>query len=150
MEGTYQDILSMAIRDEVEAFEFYDSVAQKVSDRSLKQIFSELAGEEQKHRQLLQAFLANPAMPLRFKEETDYNVSESVALPQLSMDMKPADAIALAMKKEEESMKAYNELARVSSDPDQAHEFSQLAIMEEGHKTKLEELYTNMAFPEIW
>jgi len=150
MEGTYKEILNMAIRDEVEAFEFYDSIAQKVSDRSLKQIFSELAGEEQKHRQLLQAFLANPAMPLKFNEETDYKVSETVALPQLSMEMKPADAIALAMKKEEESMKAYNELARISSDPDQAHEFSELALMEEGHKTKLEKLYTNMAFPEIW
>ncbi len=150
MEGTYKEILNMAIRDEVEAFEFYDSVAKKVSDRSLKQIFGELAGEEQKHRQLLQAFLNNPAVPLGFKEEIDYKVSESVALPQLSMEMKPADAIALAMKKEEEAMKAYCELARVSSNPDQAHEFSELAAMEQGHKTKLEKLYTDMAFPEVW
>lgn len=150
MKENYQEILNMAIRDEVEAFEFYDSIAQKVSDRSLKQIFSELAGEEQKHRQLLQAFLNNPATPLRFKEEIDYKVSESVALPQLSMEMKPSDAIALAMKKEEEAMKAYKELARASSDPDQSHEFLQLAVMEEGHKTKLEKLYTNMAFPEVW
>lgn len=150
MEGTYKEILNMAIRDEVEAFEFYDSVAQKVSDRSLKQIFSELAGEEQKHRQLLQAFLNNPAMPLRFKEEIDYKVSETIAVPLLSMEMKPADAIALAMKKEEEAMKTYNELARVSSHPDQSHEFSELAVMEQGHKTRLEKLYTNMAFPEVW
>ncbi|HWP98076.1 MAG TPA: ferritin family protein [Syntrophomonadaceae bacterium] len=150
MKETYQDILSMAIRDEVEAFEFYDSVAHKVFDRSLKQIFSELAGEEQKHRQLLQAFLENPAIPLRFKENIDYKVSESVALPQLSMEMKPADAIALAMKKEEEAMKAYQEFSRVSSDPDQSQAFSELAAMEQGHKTKLEKLYTNMAFPEIW
>jgi len=150
MEGTYKEILNMAIQDEVEAFEFYDSVAKKVSDRSLKQIFGELAGEEQKHRQLLQAFLNNPAMPLRFNEEIDYKVSESVALPKLGLEMKPADAIALAMKKEEEAMKAYSELARVSSNPAQSQEFSNLAAMEQGHKTKLEKLYTNMAFPELW
>jgi len=69
MEKTYKEILNMAIRDEVEAFEFYDSVAQKVSDRSLKQIFGELAGEEQKHRQLLQAFLNNPSMILDSKKK---------------------------------------------------------------------------------
>jgi len=150
MEGTYKEILNMAIQDEVEAFEFYDSVAQKVSDRSLKQIFSELAGEERKHRQLLQSFINNPAVPLRFKEEIDYKVSESVALPQLNIEMKPADAIALAMKKEEEAMKAYYELARVSSNPAQSQVFLELATMEQGHKTKLEKLYTSMAFPEVW
>ena len=66
------------------------------------------------------------------------------------MEMKQADAIALAMKKEEEAMKAYYELARVSSNPDQSQEFSKLAAMEQGHKTKLEKLYTSMAFPEVW
>jgi rubrerythrin len=54
------------------------------------------------------------------------------------------------MKKEEEAMKAYNEMARVSSNPDQSQEFLELAAMEQGHKTKLENLYTNMAFPEVW
>ncbi|MEN6349417.1 MAG: ferritin family protein [Syntrophomonas sp.] len=148
MEATYRDLLKIAIWDEVEAFEFYNSVAQKVSDHSLKQIFSELAREEQKHRQLLQGFLENPAIPLRFKEENDYKVSESVRLPQLSMDMKPADAIALAMKKEEQAMNAYRELARVN--PEQSQVFSELAVMEQNHKTRLEDIYVEMAFPEVW
>lgn len=150
MENSYKEILGIAIQDVIETFEFYNSIALKVSDLSLKQIFSELAGEKLKHRQILQTYQNNPAKPLIFKEEIDYKVSESVARPQLSMDMTPADAIALAMKKEEETMKVYYVLARVSSDPDQAYEFSELAIMEEGHKIKLEELYNNMAFPEVW
>jgi rubrerythrin len=46
-----------------------------------------------------------------FSESRDYKVAETVDEPELSMDMKPADAFALAMKKEEEAMKQYTEMA---------------------------------------
>ncbi len=64
--------------------------------------------------------------------------------------MKPADAIALAIKKEEEAMNVYSLFSQSSSEPEQARIFEELATMEQGHKVKLEELYTNMAFPEVW
>jgi rubrerythrin len=28
--------------------------------------------------------------------------------------------------------------------------FEQLANMEKGHKARLEDIYTNMAYPEVW
>ena len=28
--------------------------------------------------------------------------------------------------------------------------FTELASMERGHKARLEDIYTNMAFPEVW
>jgi bifunctional DNase/RNase len=34
----------------------------------------------------------------------DYKVAESVELPEITIDMKPADAIALAMKKEQQAV----------------------------------------------
>lgn len=147
---TFRDIMELAVQNELEAYEFYSGVAQKVSDQSLKQIFSELAGEEYQHRLLLQGFLDNPSKPLRFKAGADYKVAESVALPPLRKDMKPADAIALAMKKEEEAMEAYQVFAKISDDPEQSKVFQALAEMEKGHKVKLENLYTTMAFPEVW
>jgi len=64
--------------------------------------------------------------------------------------MKPYDAIGLAMKEEEEAMQMYQALADSSTSEDQKKMFLALANMERGHKVKLEELYTSMAYPEVW
>jgi rubrerythrin len=55
-----------------------------------------------------------------------------------------------SIKKELEAMQMYTQLANLSSDVEQKLLFSQLANMESGHKARLEDLYTNMAFPEVW
>lgn len=146
----YQEILKMAIANEVEAYEFYSAVAEKNLEPQLKNLFAELAAEEFDHRKILEAFFNNPEKPLKFKKVDDYKVSETVAGSALSIEMKPVDAITLAMKKEEEAMNAYNEFARNSVNADQEAIFLELAKMEQGHKVRLESIYTNMAFPEVW
>jgi rubrerythrin len=146
----YINILSMAIENEVEAYEFYLGVSQKVEDANLKSIFKELAEQELGHKDLLSSYLNNNARPLSFIQIPDYKVSETVAKPKLSMQMKPADAIALAMKNEEEAMNMYKDLADSSSDKEQKNLFMNLSNMEKSHKAQLEDLYTNMAFPEVW
>ncbi|MBN1151117.1 ferritin family protein [candidate division WOR-3 bacterium] len=143
-------ILKKAIKNEIEAYIFYDSVAKKVKEESMKSLFSDLAQEEKNHRTLLESYLENPSKPLVFQEGQDYKVSESVDLPPLTSDMSPAEAVSLAMKKEEEAMKTYEQFADLSKDEEQAGIFRNLANMEKGHKAKLEGMYTNMAFPEAW
>jgi rubrerythrin len=144
-------ILNKAIDREVEAYEFYLALSQKNLDASVKQIFSELAAEEKKHQTLLQSFLDNPEKAFKFKRTADFKVAETVEEgPPLSTDMKPVEAITLAMKREEEAMNRYKNLAENSETAEQANICQELAYMEQGHKTRLEELYTNMAFPEIW
>jgi len=64
--------------------------------------------------------------------------------------MKPSDAIALAVKNEQEAMDMYTEMANCSTDAEQKKMFQSLAAMERGHKVKLEDTFTNMAFPEAW
>lgn len=145
----YRNIISSAVEKEVEAYEFYSGVAEKVSNRSLKDIFTELAEEEKKHKSTLEGYLTD-LKPMAFDAKRDYKISETVQRPPLTLEMKPADAIALAMKNEEDAMNMYTALAENSSDPEQKGAFQSLAAMEKGHKAKLEDLYTNMAFPEVW
>jgi rubrerythrin len=145
----YKNIISMAVEDEIEAFDFYTAVGEKVEDSNLKAIFKALADEEKKHRNLLEGLLSQ-AKPLAFDETKDYKISETVDKPKLSMGMKPADAIALAMKNEEEAMNMYADLGKCSVGKEQKAMFESLARMEQGHKVKLEGMYTNMAFPEAW
>ena len=88
--------------------------------------------------------------PLYFAEVTDYKVTETIEKPKPSVEMKPADAIGLAMKEEEEAMHMYRELANSSTNPDQKEMFLALSNMERSHKVKLEELYMTMGYPEVW
>jgi rubrerythrin len=146
----YKKILETAVGNEVEAYEFYINAAKKLTDANLKAIFTELAEEEMKHKHLLEGYLKNEKLEMNFHAGADYKVSEMVELPKLTPQMSFTDGVALAMKKEEEAMEMYKQFASASSDPAQKNAFEQLAIMEQGHKTKLEGLYTNSAYIEAW
>jgi rubrerythrin len=143
-------IISTAIDREVEAYSFYRSVSDKVKDPALKKLFNELAGEEKKHREFLQAFLARDVAKLHFSTGKDYKVGDSLPTPPLTIDLKPLEGLVIAIKKELEAMQMYTQLANLSTDTEQQLLFGQLANMERSHKTRLEDLYTEMAFPEAW
>ncbi len=64
--------------------------------------------------------------------------------------MKPLDGLKLAIKKEEDAMEMYKGLSAVSKDADMKKMFDSLAKMETSHKVRLEDIYTNQAFPEAW
>jgi rubrerythrin len=143
-------IISTAIDKEIEAYTFYRGVADKVKDPALKSLFSELAGEEKKHREFLQGMLTKDISKMKFDASHDYKVADMLASPPLSADLKPIDGIVLAIKKELEAMQMYTQLANLAKDNETQLLFSQLANMERGHKARLEDIYTNMAFPEVW
>jgi len=146
----YKAILTKAIDNEVESYEFYKGVSEIVVDTYIKKMFDEFAAEELGHKKLLEGFLTRDVKDMHFDESADYKVSETVDKPTLSVDMKPADALALAMKNEEEAMNMYAAFAAASSDQSQKKMFHDLSLMEKGHKTKLEKYYVNVAFPEVW
>ena len=146
----YKKIISMAIDREVEAYSFYRTVAETVQDANLKSLFKELAGDETSHREFLQKMLTKDFSSLGFSTTRDYKVAESVASPPLTADLKPIDGLVIAIKKELEAMQMYTGLANATDDAEQKKLFSELAAMERGHKARLEDIYTNMAFPEAW
>jgi rubrerythrin len=147
---SYRKILSLAINREIESYTFYRGVADKVADKNLKKLFAELAGEEVKHRETLTGFLAKPPKSLKFDASRDYKIAETLPAPSLTSDLKPIDGIVIAIQKELEAMQMYTQLANRSTDADQKKIFTELAAMERGHKARLEDIYTNMAFPEVW
>ncbi|WP_350343147.1 ferritin family protein [Proteinivorax tanatarense] len=146
----YKDILKMAVENEVEAYEFYKDAASKVTDKNLKSTFEELAEEETKHKVLLEDYLKNDLKNMSFKENKDYQISETVEEKALSTSMNFKDAIALAMKKEEEAMNMYKQFAEASDDDKQRKTFEELVKMEQQHKTRLEDIYVNAAYTEVW
>jgi rubrerythrin len=146
----FKKIISMAITREVESYTFYKGVSDKVKDPALKKIFGELAGDETKHREFLQNLLTKDIKTMHIDAKKDFKVGDSLKTPALTPDMKPLDGLVVAIKKELEAMSMYTQLANASTDAAQKKLFTDLASMERGHKARLEDIYTNMAFPEVW
>lgn len=146
----YKKIISQAIENEIEAYLFYRGISDKAKDKEVKDIFSELAGDEEKHKLTLEGFLNKAPEKLHFSKAKDYKVVDALPTPQLTADLKPVDGLVIAIKKELEAMQMYTQLAKTSTDENQKAIFNKLASMERGHKSKLEDIYTNMAFPEVW
>jgi rubrerythrin len=149
--GTYRDILNNAIQAEIEAHQFYQKVADTVEDAYLRDMFRDLSAEELKHQRILEGFREKADLAIHFVRTPDFHVAETLAAPEkLSIEMKPADAITLAMKKEQQAMQHYTNLADACTDAAQQKVFRELAIMEQGHKTKLENAFVDIGYPEVW
>ena len=149
--STFQKIIDSAIESEIEAHQFYLQVAEKVENATLKEMFKEFADEELSHKKILERFREQKDMNIQFTKAPDFHVSETVdSSEKLSILMKPADAIAVAMKQEEIAMRHYSELAEVCTDPDQEKVFRELAEMERGHKAKMESAFVDVGYPEVW
>ncbi|WP_419661154.1 Rbr4: rubrerythrin [Desulfosarcina variabilis str. Montpellier] len=146
----YKKIIKQAIASEVEARKFYEDAANTLKDPYLKKLFTSLAEEEKKHRDILTQIYTSDKIDRYFSETRDYKVAETMEEPDLSMDMKPADAFALAMKKEEAAMKQYTEMANMCDDADKRQVFLDLAAMERDHKLKMETAFTDVGYPEVW
>lgn len=146
----FKKIMLQAIDNEIEAYTFYRTVSDKAKDKKLKDLFDELAKDEAKHKLTLEGFLTKAPEKLHFSTSQDYKVADAIPTPPLTPDLKPIDGIVIAIKKELEAMQMYTQLANTSMDEDQKDIFLELASMERGHKSRLEDIYTNMAFPEVW
>jgi len=142
-------IFGIAIEREIEANEFYAKAAKVAKDPSVRAIFEELAKDELGHMEMLEGFLDDPTLPMKMVKPTaDYHVAEETELPKLSVDMKPADAIALAMKKEQQAYEAYQKLAAQCTDPSLKVILENFANMELQHKTSLEAAFVDIGYPE--
>ncbi|MBF0303506.1 MAG: ferritin family protein [Desulfamplus sp.] len=146
----YKDIIQYAIEREIEAEMFYKKMEAKVSKQILKEMFSNFAKEENKHQQILKGVFENKEQELHFKPTVDYGISETVVKPKISDQMTLADVFTIAMKNEDRAMKMYNYLAADSSSESMKKLFQELAAMEQGHKLKMENCYTDVAYAEAW
>jgi rubrerythrin len=144
------EIIQFAIDREIEAESFYLAVAAKTTKETLRELFTGFAAEENNHQKLLKGVLKNKETVLQFKQASDYKISETVAQAVLTDEMSIADVFSIAMKNEEAAMKMYQKLAGDSTSEDSRRLFESLAVMEQGHKVKMEEYYTDVAYSEVW
>ena len=146
----FTDIIQFAIDREIEAETFYLEIAAKTTKEAMRGIFVGFASEEKRHQQILKGILNSKETLLQFKPVSDYKISETVEVPGLLDDMTMKDAFSIAMKKEEEARQKAEFEASDSPSEEFKKLFQSLALMEQGHKVKMEKFYTDVAYNEVW
>jgi rubrerythrin len=144
-------VFSLAAQRELEANAFYSRVAKTSGNADVKKVFEQLAQEEMGHFELLEKLRIDPTLPMKITApKQDYKLAEATELPAFSDAMKPADAIALAMKKEQQAVEFYRGLSDAATDTQMKDVFNNLANMELGHKHRLETVFVDIGYPEAF
>jgi len=139
------EVLGKAIRSEAEAHRFYTGAMKETSNPILREKLSKLAGEEKRHRQILEE---------RYRKNTG---EDRVPLPPPAgpegkgpqpKDLKPEEILTIAIRMEREAVQFYQREARKANDLSGRFMLEYLADFERGHEKALEmELKALKRFP---
>jgi rubrerythrin len=135
------EILDFAIEKEEEAFEFYSLWANKVQDKAISEVLSELAETEKTHKAYLLKLKSGEKIAPSPKDVTTLSISDYLVEATPSEDMDYQTALMVAMQREKSAYQLYTNVASEVSDPDIKDMFSTLAGEEAKHKLRLELIY---------
>jgi rubrerythrin len=140
---SFEEIIHFAIEKEKEAVAFYENASRQEPYSGGRKIFEEFADEEKKHKAMLEGFLKGEKnlADYQFKWIPDMKRSNYMVDLTYEPGMPYAEALRLAMKREEHALKLYNDLQEKADDPDVINLFKMLSQEEAKHKMALETLY---------
>ena len=142
-------IIKSAIIQEELSHEFYLRMANLVSHADTKDLFQYLAKEELEHKHFLESCFTPKGCTLA-GEAHNAHLAELLKAPAITEVMSPKEALVVAMKREEGSHRFYQTLAGLQPPGEVRAFLEKMAQVELSHKEKMEYLYDNVAFPEVW
>jgi len=148
------EIVELGVQIEINGRDFYSVLAKKARDKKAKEIFSFLAGEEEKHierfREILKGF--HEYEPKEAYPEEYFSYMNALAgeyiftkgnkgkeIAEKTKDEK--EAIELGISFEKDSVKFYDGMKKIVPDKDQSI-IDKLIQEEKNHVKKLEELWS--------
>ena len=140
-EKKFNEVLQFAIEKEIGTYNLYTMCKQVAKYSGAKELFAELAEEEEKHRELLEHVSVEKVFQGKLDPIPDLRISDYLIDVQCQADSSYADILRLVMKNEEHSVKLYNDLKESCMDGDLKRLFEFLAHEEAKHKLKFEKIY---------
>ncbi|MHC4130437.1 MAG: ferritin-like domain-containing protein [Planctomycetota bacterium] len=136
------EILEFAISREVQAREFFLTLAKRVDRPTIRKVFEELAAEEQEHKEKLELEVLKLGKTVSdeaeyAKPDQQFIISDDDSL--LEMDYK--DILMLGMEKEEASFRTYINLLGSVREKDSKDLLLALAEEEVRHKLRFQTEY---------
>ncbi len=149
MSSELEAIIQSAIAQEEMSHNFYQRLAGLVTHPETKNTLEYLAKEELDHKVFLQSCFTARGCTL-VGEAQNVHLAEMLVAPDMSPDLSPKEALIIAAKREEGAYRFYQALASLQP-PGEVQDFlNRMAKVELQHKEKVEYLYDNAAFPEVW
>ena len=149
MSTELEAIIQSAISQEELSHDFYKRLAGLVSQPETKNTLEYLAQEELEHKTFLQSCFTLRGCTL-VGEPQNVHLAEMLDVPAISSEMSPKEALAIAAKREEGAYRFYQALADLQPPGEVQAFLNHMAKVELQHKEKVEYLYDNAAFPEVW
>jgi len=134
-----ESLIGMAVRAEIDANNTYSNLANKVSNPLLKEKFSLLAFEENKHKTVLEKLFAHlfPGEEIQIPDKTDETLLPSI---QMSPSSSLVDILYQAMEAEKAAENFYLSLSERVQKP-QKEILEYLAKVEKSHYHMLQSEY---------
>ena len=139
-----EEVLEFAIKNEQQAADFYDGLAENSTDSVMKETFLQYAKEEKGHKARLEKIKAGGTYNLKSGEVTDLKIGDYLVASKVSENMSYQDALILAMKREKAAYKLYMKLSEKAPSLEFEILFRDLAIEEAKHKLKFETEYDDV------
>ncbi|MCK5050466.1 MAG: ferritin family protein [Candidatus Cloacimonetes bacterium] len=144
----FNEVIDFAIDGEKEAVKFYQELQQRTKFLARKEMLKELENMEKGHIVILENIRSKGIGKVTVKEVTNLNISEYIVDVKPYEDMTYQDILIIAMKKEEQAMKLYTNLAGNFQGSELETLFLKLASEEAGHKLQFETLYDEHVLKE--
>jgi len=142
-------ILDFAILNEQIAYDFYTKLSENSKHEYIKNIFIEFAGEEKKHKEILQAIKEGKNIEISGEKVKNLNIDEYLEISSKNIDkMSFEDALLLAMKREKSAYRLYMLLAEQTDSIKMRNIFEKLANEEAKHKLRFETEYDDYVYRE--
>jgi rubrerythrin len=149
MSTELEAIIKSAITQEEMSHVFYQRLAGLVSHPETKDTLEYLAKEELEHKAFLQSCFT-PHGCMLVGEAQNVHLAEMLEAPAMSGNISPKEALVIAAKREEGAYHFYQALAALQPPGEVQAFLTKMAKVELQHKEKVEYLYDNAAFPEVW
>ena len=159
MVKSFEEVIAFAVSREIQAADFYEIYSQKAEKLATKSMFKELAAEEKKHKTLLEGLNLNQVKSFKPLKMEDLGLSSIIKDSQFSPDMEYADALRMAIKREEESINLYLIMAEQTlkdetacKTPEERNQlkklFDFLVGQEKQHKNRLEDEFDTVVLKD--
>ncbi len=140
-EKKFWEIIEFAIEKEIGTHDLYTMCGQIAKYSGAKELFDDLAREEEGHRKLLENLSTGKVVQAKLEPVPDLKISDYLIEVKCTPDGSYADILRLVMKNEEHSFKLYNDLRDSCKDQELKKVFAVLAQEEAKHKLRFEKIY---------
>ena len=143
-----KELIIKAAAEEDKSNKFYMDAIDLTEDTSARLWLKDLAGEELKHKEMLQNFDTSKITKFEPGEIQDLHITEFLIDKDVTDIKDFQDVLIVAMKKEQKAYNFYVSMAQSSDNEDMRNLCKILAQEELKHKHKIELYYDDIIFRE--